>query len=55
MEPIDGLSVFLCDLYHRELGGGNAYGVVGIETTDDPNMVRYIIRNVITFPGQPSP
>ena len=53
-EPVDGISVINCDLYHRELGEGVARGLLITTPTDNPEMVRLTIHNAFTFPENPN-
>ncbi len=54
-EPVDGLGVINCDLFHRVLGKGIAQGLVSVTPMpDDPTIVHFTIRNVFTFPAHPS-
>ena len=53
-EPVDGLSVINCDLFHRELGEGVARGVASVTPTEDPEKVRFTIHSTWTFPTNPN-
>ena len=53
-EPVDGISILNCDLFHRELGEGIASGVVVVTPTKNPEMVHFVIRTLFTFPGNPN-
>ena len=53
-EPVDGIAVINCDLYHRELGKGVARGVAVATPTDNPEMIRFTVHNTFTFPANPN-
>ncbi len=55
VEPVDGLGVINCDLFHRLLGREVAQGIASITPMpNDPIMVNITIHNVFTFPAHPS-
>ena len=52
VEPIDGIGVINCDLFHRVWGAGIAKGSYEITPTKD-GRTRVVVRNVLTFPPNP--
>ncbi len=52
-EPVDGIGIINCDLYHRELGEGTSRGIAIVTPTDDPDIIHFSFRTVFTFPRSP--